>query len=179
MAVDIRGEVYIGRHDFVALNEARAQQGLEPMANPRNAASGSLRQLDPEMTRGRRLGFFAYAIEWDTTTGNNDRNNNRGLPPQVQTQCHVLDQLKQWGFKVAEPYSLCHGGEALMAFHESLEGQRDQVSFDIDGVVYKINDLSLRAALGHSARAPRWAMAHKFSPVIAETTVQAIEIQVG
>jgi len=166
--IDVRGEVYINLHDFLDLNEARVSEGQEPLANPRNAASGSLRQLDPEMTRGRRLKFFAYAVETNITS----------VASELETQKDLLKRLTQWGFKVAEPYSLCSGREGLISFHGDLEARRDSLPFEIDGVVYKINDVTLRATLGQSARAPRWAIAHKFSPEIAETKIEAIEVQV-
>jgi len=171
-AVEVRGEVYLPRRVFEDLNEARKAQGAPLLSNPRNAASGSLRQLDVALTRERRLGFFAYGIEATEDTGVH--------PPSLPaTQVGVLALLEAWGFEVAHPWAPCRDLQALRAFHRRLEGERSSLAFDIDGVVYKLNDLQARRRAGRSARAPRWAIAHKFSPLEAVTRVRAVDVQVG
>jgi DNA ligase (NAD+) len=174
--MEVRGEVYISRQVFEELNEARAAQGAPLLSNPRNAASGSLRQLNPSLTRERRLGFFAYAAETDTPFSTSSLPSSFSFPT---TQGAILTRLEQWGFEVAKPWARCQGTEDLQQFHRRLEGERASLGFDVDGVVYKLDDLPSRATAGRSARAPRWALAHKFSPVEAQTRVRSVEVQVG
>jgi DNA ligase (NAD+) len=148
------------------------QEAGKPLfSNPRNAASGSLRQLDVQQTASRRLGFFAYAVEVEA--------GDQGLEATAATQSALLATLQGWGFSVAEPFASCADLAALLAFHARLEHERSALPFDIDGVVYKVQSLPLRQRLGASARAPRWAIAHKFSAVQAETAVQGVDVQVG
>ena len=162
--IEIRGEVYLSRQTFLELNEARSAAGGSTFSNPRNAASGSLRQLNPEETRDRQLGFFAYGIEGDGG--------------RIDSQGKALTQLEAWGFETARPWESFPNLDSLLAFHHRLEAHRADLPFDIDGVVYKLDSLALRAAAGRSARAPRWALAHKFSPLEAQTLVKAIDVQV-
>ncbi len=166
--VEVRGEVYLSRATFQALNEARAAGGQSPLSNPRNAASGSLRQLDPAETRERGLGFFAYGAEAEGDDG-----------VALDSQGALLERLAAWGFEVARPWARCKGTGALLAFHRRMEAERARLPFDVDGVVYKLDPLVRRRGAGSSARAPRWALAHKFSPVEARTRVARVEVQVG
>ncbi len=163
--IEIRGEVYMRRDDFLRLNAARAAAGEEPFANPRNAAAGSLRQLDPAITASRNLRFFAYAL-----------GGNAGI---AKTQQELRAQLRQWGFALNEPAMLCADAAALADYFHSIAAQRADLPFDIDGVVYKVNDIALQGRLGFVSRAPRWAIAHKFAAEQATTRLNAITIQVG
>ncbi len=164
--IEIRGEIYMSSNDFAALNEKQSQLGEKLFANPRNAAAGSLRQLDPSITASRPLKFFAYA--W-------------GAAPHLpaQTQYEVVQAFKTWGLPVNPLMVLCHSAEELLAQYRLIEAQRATLGYDIDGVVYKVNDLALQARLGFVSRSPRWAIAHKFSAEQATTVLEAIDIQVG
>ena len=163
---EVRGEIYMSNNDFAALNEKQIQAGEKTFANPRNAAAGSLRQLDPSVTASRPLRFFAYA--W-------------GEAPQLpaQTQWDVVQAFKSWGLPVNPLMVLCRSAEELLAHYRRIEAQRATLGYDIDGVVYKVNDLALQARLGFVSRSPRWAIAHKFSAEQATTILEAIDIQVG
>ena len=167
--LEIRGEVYLSRKTFMELNEARTAANASTFSNPRNAASGSLRQLNSDETRDRQLGFFAYGIEKEGDIGGSMR---------LDSQAKILKQLESWGFETAHPWESYSNLEDLLAFHQRLEANRAYLPFDIDGVVYKLDSLALRSIAGRSARAPRWAIAHKFSPDEAQTLVNAIEVQV-
>ncbi len=167
--VEVRGEIYIAKSHFIQLNAQREKQGDTLFANPRNAAAGSLRQLDPAITANRPLQFFAYGL------GAIDANG--WTAPKTHQQW--LIQLQDWGFIVNANYRLCHTLQDLIDFHQYMENNRDQLDYDIDGVVYKVNDLSLQQRLGFISRAPRWALAHKFSAEQAVTTLKDITIQVG
>ncbi len=164
--VEVRGEIYMSNNDFSALNEKQIQAGEKIFANPRNAAAGSLRQLDPAITAARPLRFFAYA--W-------------GEAPQLPgaTQWDVVQGFKEWGLPVNPLMMLCHSGEELLTHYRLIEAQRSSLDYDIDGVVYKVNELALQARLGFVSRSPRWAIAHKFSAEQATTVLEAIDIQVG
>lgn len=175
--VEVRGEVYLSRATFQALNDARAAAGQPPLSNPRNAASGSLRQLDPAETRERGLGFFAYGAECEEQGQGQGQGGEEGAAPCGQAE--LLERLAGWGFEVARPWARCQGLGELLAFHARMEAGRARLPFDVDGVVYKLDSLPLRRAAGASTRAPRWALAHKFSPVEARTRVARIEVQVG
>ncbi|HTC18937.1 MAG TPA: NAD-dependent DNA ligase LigA, partial [Stellaceae bacterium] len=164
--IEVRGEVYMEHPGFFALNQEREKEGEPVFANPRNAAAGSLRQLDPAITAKRPLKFFAYA--W----GETDR-------PFAKTHEEALKRLKSWGFAVDPHSKLCRGVEAVLAFHRDMAAKRAQLPYDIDGVVYKINDLDLEERLGFVSRAPRWAIAHKFPAERAQTVLKKIRIQVG
>ena len=163
---EVRGEVYMTKSAFLALNERQRAAGRQIFANPRNAAAGSLRQLDPSVTASRPLGFFAYA--W----GEMSR-----MPSDTQSG------MEKWfaarGFKINPLTEICRSSEALLAFHREIELQRGTLDYDIDGVVYKVDRIDWQERLGFISRSPRWALAHKFSPEQATTIVRAIDIQVG
>ena len=164
--IEVRGEVYMERAAFLALNAERTEAGEPVFANPRNSAAGSLRQLDPSITARRPLKFFAYA--WGEQSA-----------PFAKTHADALAHLARWGFTVNPLSRLCHGVEALLAFHREMAAERAALPYDIDGVVYKVNDLDLEERLGFASRAPRWAIAHKFPAQQAETQIRHIGIQVG
>ena len=164
--VEIRGEVYLGHADFAALNARQAQSGGKIFANPRNAAAGSLRQLDPEITASRPLRFFAYA--WGEMSA---------MP--AMTQFGMVEVFARWGFPTNPLMARCADEEALVAQYRRIERERPVIGYDLDGVVYKVDDLALQARLGFVARAPRWAIAQKFPAEKAVTRLNAIEIQVG
>jgi DNA ligase (NAD+) len=172
--LEVRGEVYMRRDDFEALNErqrekiAAGAKGEKTFVNPRNAAAGAVRQLDSTITRQRPLSFFAYG--WGEVAG------DAAAP---ETQFDWLMRLKAWGFPVAEQTAVCVGADQLVAFHRHIGEQRDQLPYDIDGVVYKVNSLALQQRLGFVTREPRWAVAHKYPAQEQLTTVQAIDVQVG
>ena len=164
--LDVRGEVYMERADFAALNERRAVAGEPVFANPRNSAAGSLRQLDPAVTAGRPLRFFAYA--WGETS-----------EPLGETMEAVRRRLAGWRFQLNEPARLCRSVAEMLAYHAEMTAGRADLPFDIDGVVYKVDRLDWQERLGAVSRAPRWAIAHKFPAERAETRLNAITIQVG
>jgi DNA ligase (NAD+) len=163
---EIRGEVYMSKADFAALNERQAEAGGKIFANPRNAAAGSLRQKDPAITAARPLRFFAHG--WGEVAA---------LP--AETQIEVMRAIESWGVPVSEDLKLFTDLDSLLAFYRSIEAKRADLPFDIDGVVYKVDRLDWQRRLGQVARAPRWALAHKFPAERAETTLEAIHIQVG
>ncbi|NRG17849.1 NAD-dependent DNA ligase LigA [Rhizobiales bacterium] len=164
--VEVRGEVYMAHEDFKALNERMAAQGGKVFANPRNAAAGSLRQLNPDVTAKRPLRFFAYA--W-------------GEMSEVprETQLDMVALLGEWGFAINGRMIRCESVEELLAAYHDIEEERATLGYDIDGMVYKVDRLDLQARLGFVSRAPRWAIAHKFPAEKAFTIVNDIEIQVG
>lgn len=164
--VEVRGEVYMRRDEFAALNDERVRSGETPFANPRNAAAGSVRQLDPAITASRKLHFFAYAM------GELSRLDAR-------THWEFLRQLERWGFAVNPLARLCRTTDELLAFHREIAETRAALPYDIDGVVYKIDRFDWQNRLGMVSRAPRWAIAHKFPAEQAETVIEAIRIQVG
>lgn len=163
---EVRGEVYMSSADFAALNARQEAAGERVFANPRNAAAGSLRQLDPAVTASRPLRFFAYA--WGET----------GALP-APTQYGVLEALKRWGFPVYAPIVLGSSADDLLTVYRAIETQRATLGFDIDGVVYKVNRLDFQERLGFVSRSPRWAVAHKFPAQKATTILRGVEIQVG
>ena len=163
---DIRGEVYMGHDDFVALNDQSEKTGQKTFANPRNAAAGSLRQLDPSITAKRPLKFFAYSLGDAQALG-------------VKHHSDVLAQFDAWCFPVNPLTKVCRSVDELMEHYEHIALNRSELGYDIDGVVYKVDDLSLQERLGFVSRAPRWAVAHKFEAEKAVTQLEAIEIQVG
>jgi DNA ligase (NAD+) len=164
--IEVRGEIYMSNNDFAALNEKLIQSGEKPLANPRNGAAGSLRQQDASITASRPLKFFAYS--W-------------GEAPQLpaDTQWGVVQAFKAWGLPVNPLMVLCNSAEELLAQYRKIEAQRATLAYDIDGVVYKLNDLALQARLGFVSRSPRWAIAHKFSAEQATTILEGIDIQIG
>jgi DNA ligase (NAD+) len=163
---EVRGEVYLGHSDFAVINERQREKGLPEFANPRNAAAGSLRQLDVSVTASRPLRFFAYA--WGEMPV---------LP--APTQWGVVEAFRRWGFRTNPLMKRCESVEELIAQYRLIESQRATLGYDIDGVVYKVDDLALQARLGFVSRAPRWAIAHKFPAELATTVLEAIDIQVG
>ncbi|GLK76022.1 DNA ligase [Methylopila jiangsuensis] len=163
---EVRGEVYMAHADFAALNE-RQQAAEKPLfANPRNAAAGSLRQLDPKVTESRPLRFFAYG--WGEASA---------VPEASQKA--MVDRLAEWGFATNPLMAVFDGAEALVAHYRAIEEKRASLGYDIDGVVYKVDSLALQRRLGFVSRSPRWAIAHKFPAERATTVLEAIEIQVG
>ena len=164
--LEVRGEVYMRRNEFQKLNARQEAAGDKVFANPRNAAAGSLRQLDATVTAGRPLHFFAYA--WGEVAA-----------PLGATMAEARARLAGWGFALNEPARLCHGLAALLAYHEEIMAERPALPYDIDGVVYKVDRLDWQERLGFVSRAPRWAVAHKFPAEQARTVLTAIEIQVG
>ena len=163
---EVRGEVYMTRSAFLALNRQQAEAGKPMFANPRNSAAGSLRQLDATVTQSRPLGFFAYG--WGEITR---------LP--ASTQSGMLDWFAALGFKTNPLAKMCHSVEELLAFHRGMELERAKLDYDIDGVVYKVDRLDWQERLGVVSRDPRWAVAHKFPAEKATTVIKAVEIQVG
>ena len=164
--LEVRGEVYMDHADFTALNARQAESGAKTFANPRNAAAGSLRQLDAAITAARPLRFFAYA--WGALS-----------EPLADTQMGAIARLKSLGFATNPLTRLCDGPAALQRIHTEIEAARATLGYDIDGVVYKVNDLALQHRLGFRATTPRWAIAHKFPAELAWTRLEAIDIQVG
>ncbi len=165
--VEIRGEVYMRNDEFLALNAAQAAKSEKVFANPRNAAAGSLRQLDSRITAQRPLRFLAYAVgAWEG-----------GTPPDAETD--LLRQFNAWGL-LTPPMLRAENAQTLLAIQTAWEAERTtRVPYTIDGLVYKIDDKNIQQRLGELARTPRWAIAHKFAPEVAMTTLQGIEIQVG
>jgi DNA ligase (NAD+) len=164
--IEVRGEVYLGHEEFAALNEAAAQAGQKTYANPRNAAAGSLRQIDSAITAQRPLKFFAYA--WGLISG-----------PFAQTQWEALGMLKAWGFSTTPQSERVENAAGLLAAYTRMEAVRPKLAYDIDGVVYKVDRLDWQARLGFVTRTPRWAIARKFPAEQARTLLEAIDIQVG
>ncbi|MBB4594986.1 NAD-dependent DNA ligase LigA [Xanthomonas cannabis] len=165
--LEVRGEVYMPRAAFEAYNAQMRAQGGKVLANPRNGAAGSLRQLDARITAQRPLSFFAYGVG-EVRDG--------ALP---QTHSAILAQLRDWGFPVSQLVEVVQGSEGLLAYYQHIGEARDGLPFDIDGVVYKLDDLAGQREMGFVSRAPRWAIAHKFPAQEQSTTVEAIEIQIG
>jgi DNA ligase (NAD+) len=164
--IEIRGEVFLGHKEFEALNAACEAAGDRTYANPRNAASGSLRQIDPTITARRPLRFFAYA--WGLASA-----------PFAETQWQALQLLKAWGFEVTPEARRVEGAEGLMGAYRDLEARRPNLGYDIDGVVYKVDRLDWQHRLGFVSRSPRWAIAHKFPAQQARTVLEGIDLQVG
>ena len=165
--LEVRGEVYMRRDDFEALNERQRARGEKTFVNPRNAAAGAVRQLDPQIAAARPLRFFAYGV--GVTVG-------WQLPA---TQFALLDALALWGVPVCSERAVVHGAQGLADFHRRMGERRDSLPFDIDGVVYKVDDLSLQQRLGFVTREPRWAVAHKYPAQEQVTRLNAIDVQVG
>jgi DNA ligase (NAD+) len=164
--LEVRGEVYMSKSDFAALNERQAASGGKVFANPRNGAAGSLRQKDPTITAVRPLRFLAHG--WGELS-----------EPLGSTQAEAVERLRTLGFPVDERFRLCPDADAALAHYAAIEHVRADLPFDIDGVVYKLDRLDWQERLGFVGRAPRWAIAHKFPAEKAETTLERIEIQVG
>ena len=164
--LEVRGEVYMTRDDFMALNKQQEAAGDKIFANPRNAAAGSLRQLDPQITKKRPLRFFGYALG----------EHEEGF---AATQGDIRDKLASFGFDVPSPVAMTKTAQELIDFHARVYAERPDIPYDLDGIVYKVNDLGFQKRLGFVSRAPRWATAHKFPAEQAETVINSITIQVG
>ena len=175
--VEVRGEVYMRRDDFDRLNElqrekiAQGQKNEKTFVNPRNAAAGAVRQLDPAIARQRPLSFFAYG--WGEITPPEEGG------PAFASHREVLQAFGDWGLPVSDRIRLCDGAEDLVAYHQDIGRTRDNLPFDIDGVVYKVDSLALQRQLGFVTREPRWAVAHKFPAQEQMTTVESIDVFVG
>ncbi len=164
--LEVRGEVYMRRDEFLALNERRAAEGAPPFANPRNAAAGSLRQLDSRVTARRPLRLFVYAL-------------GEVSAPVAASHGELLQRLHQWGFHVNPLAEVCRDLDAVLALYHRLLDQRADLPYDIDGVVYKVDRFDWQERLGQVSRAPRWAIAHKFPAEQAQTIVESIGVHVG
>lgn len=164
--MEVRGEVYMGKADFLALNQRMEAEGKQTYVNPRNTAAGSLRQLDSAITAQRPLKFFAYA--WGDVSA---------VPRQ--TQFDMVTLLGKWGFSINPLMGRFETVDEIVAHYRMIEQQRAELDYDIDGVVYKVDDLALQERLGFVSRSPRWAIAHKFPAELATTILEKIEIQVG
>ena len=175
--LEVRGEVYMRRDDFEALNErqrekiAQGVKGEKTFVNPRNAAAGAVRQLDPAIAAQRPLSFFAYGLGEVTAVDQGG--------PAFQTHFDMLNTLRSWGFPVSELVGIARGATELVAYHQRVGQQRDSLGFDIDGVVYKVNSIALQRQMGFVTREPRWAVAHKYPAQEQLTTVLGIDVQVG
>ncbi len=175
--LEVRGEVYMRRDDFETLNErqrqriAQGEKGEKTFVNPRNAAAGAVRQLDPRIAAQRPLSFFAYGVGEVTPAEQGG--------PAFETHYGLLQTLKSWGFPVASQVGLAQGAPELIAYHQRMGRERDQLPYDIDGVVYKVNSLALQQKMGFVTREPRWAVAHKYPAQEQLTTVLGIDVQVG
>jgi DNA ligase (NAD+) len=165
--LEVRGEIYMRRRDFERLNERQREGGGKTFVNPRNAAAGAVRQLDPAMTARRPLSFFAYGLGevegWD--------------PPP--THAETLARFEAWGLPVCAHRAVAQGAEGLIRFHDEIAARRNELPYDIDGVVYKVNDYGLQRRLGFVTREPRWAVAHKYPAQEALTELLGIEVNVG
>ncbi|MEP3892353.1 MAG: NAD-dependent DNA ligase LigA [Hellea sp.] len=164
--LEVRGEVYIDHADFDTMNAAQVKAGKDAYKNPRNAAAGSLRQIDPTITAQRPLKFFAYT--WGEIS-----------EPISDAQMGAVERFAQWGFDVNDQMKVHESAAEMIAHYHDIEEKRAGLGYDIDGVVYKVNDLALQARLGFVSRAPRWAIAHKFPAEKAITLLEDIDVQVG
>ncbi|MEE8293283.1 MAG: NAD-dependent DNA ligase LigA, partial [Kiloniellales bacterium] len=164
--LEVRGEVYIARDDFLNLNRVQEAAGAKVFANPRNAAAGSLRQIDTQVTAGRPLALFAYAL---------------GEVSEAVAETHwgFLERLRGWGFPTNPLAQVCSGVDEVLAFYDDVLARRADLPYDIDGIVYKVSRFDWQERLGFVSRAPRWAIAHKFPAEQAETRLARISIQVG
>ncbi|NKF22654.1 NAD-dependent DNA ligase LigA [Solimonas marina] len=165
--VEVRGEVYLPHAGFKRMNDEAAARGEKLYVNPRNAAAGSLRQLDPQMTARRPLAFYAYAVGYAEGWA------------RPQRHAQVLAQLRDWGLPVSDLVETVQGADGCLKYYAAMQTRRTSLPFDIDGVVYKLDDLDGRDELGSVARAPRWAIAHKFAAEEAETVLEHVDFQVG
>jgi DNA ligase (NAD+) len=164
--LEVRGEVYMAKSDFSKLNRRREAEGEPTFANPRNAAAGSVRQLDSSVTASRRLNIFIYAM-------------GRIEGVEFKTHWEMLQAFKSWGLRVNPEIETCRSIEDAVSFHQGLEARRNSLDYEIDGVVLKVDDLALQNELGQISRSPRWAIAYKFQPEQATTVIEDIIVQVG
>jgi len=165
--VEVRGEVFLAHEVFAAINARAQREGRKVFANPRNAAAGSLRQLDPRITAERRLQVFFYGL------------GHAEPQPAARSHSELLVQLREWGFRTSPVARRVSGTEGCLAYYRDMQSRRDRLPYDIDGVVYKVDEHAQQQALGFVSRAPRWAIAHKFPAQEQLTTVREIEFQVG
>ena len=164
--LEIRGEIFMPKNIFVKLNQERKDKGLDLFSTPRNAAAGSVRQIDPNITKKRKLSFFGYTILCENLSLGN-------------TLTAIRDRLKEEGFSLNEPSKLCNSVEDMLKFHKFIHENREQLNYDIDGIVYKINSLKDQNYLGSTNRYPRWALAHKFPSEVNYTKIKDVVFQVG
>ena len=169
--LEVRGEVFMARADFDALNERQREKGGKTFVNPRNAAAGAVRQLDSGIAAQRPLRFFAYGLGAVTPASEGG--------PAFRTHYEMLQTLKSWGFPVAALVDIAQGATELVAYHQRVGAERDALPYDIDGVVYKVNALQLQRDLGFKTREPRWAVAHKYPAQEMTTRIEGIDVQVG
>ncbi|MGQ0749701.1 MAG: NAD-dependent DNA ligase LigA [Betaproteobacteria bacterium] len=165
--MEVRGEILMRKSDFEELNRAQRERNEKQFVNPRNAAAGSLRQLDARVTAARRLYFIAYGL-----------GGGEGVP-RLRRQSEMLNYLAEAHFSVAQERAVVRGLDGLLRYYEAIAAKRPRLAYDIDGVVYKVDDLAAQEELGYVARAPRYAVAHKFAAEEADTVVEGIEVQVG
>ncbi len=165
--LEVRGEVIMTKSGFEKLNETQRRENQKTFANPRNAAAGSLRQLDSKITASRPLDFYCYAM-----------GQVEGLS-MPDTHLETLAQLREWGLRVNSEATKVEGVAGCLAYYDTIQKKRDSLDYDIDGVVYKVDDLAVQTRVGFVSRAPRWAVAHKFAAQEEMTTLLAIDIQVG
>ncbi|MBM5782287.1 MAG: NAD-dependent DNA ligase LigA [Pelagibacterales bacterium] len=165
--LEVRGEIYMTKQDFENLNKRQEEQGGKIFANPRNAAAGSLRQLDPYITKSRNLSYFCYSL------------GDYSEDFVCNSQFDLIKKLQQYGFKTEANSKLCSSVDEVMTFYNKIGDQKYQLDYDIDGMVYKVNEFNLQERLGFVARSPRWAIAHKFAAEKAKTEIENIIIQVG
>jgi DNA ligase (NAD+) len=166
--IEVRGEVYLPLKSFYKLNEEREDQGVPLFANPRNAAAGSLRQLDPKVTAKRPLSIFCYGAAL-----------NKSKIQDPKSQIGILETLKELGFRINPNVKFCKGIEQVIRFCKEFEEKREKLDYEIDGVVVKVNELEAQKRLGATMKSPRWAIAYKFPPQQKETVIESISVQVG
>lgn len=171
--IEVRGEIVMPRADFLAYNRKMLESGGKPLANPRNGAAGSLRQLDPRITAQRPLRFYAYGLNLPAESEGVEA----ALPFERHSQ--ALEKLREWGFPITELARIATGSEGLLEYYRGIGERRDGLPFDIDGVVYKLDSLAGQREMGHVSRAPRWALAHKFPAQEQATRLEAIDVQIG
>ena len=186
--LEVRGEVYMRRDEFDEMNRrqrekiAREERGEKTFVNPRNAAAGAVRQLDPAIAAQRPLSFFAYGLGATQASSQDSTQAFTQAQPQAApwaTHYEMLQALRAWGFPVSEHVSVASSAQELVAYYDKMAAQRDKLPYDIDGVVYKVNDLALQQRLGFASREPRWAVAHKYPAQEQLTQVLDIDVQVG
>ncbi len=172
--IEVRGEIVMPRAEFLAYNQRMIATGGKVLANPRNGAAGSLRQLDPKITAQRPLKFYAYGLNLPAING-------AGVEAELPFERHsqALEKLRDWGFTVSELARRATGSEGLLAYYRDIGARRDGLAFDIDGVVYKLDSLAGQREMGFVSRAPRWALAHKFPAQEMATKLEAIDVQIG
>ncbi|MCU7834819.1 MAG: NAD-dependent DNA ligase LigA [gamma proteobacterium symbiont of Taylorina sp.] len=169
--LEVRGEIFMPKNGFAALNQMQIKKGDKPFANPRNAAAGSLRQLDSKIAASRPLDMFCYGLGFVE--------NEHPHSPVEKTHYAIIQQLGHWGLPICSEVKLLEDWHACISYYDSILSRRAQLAYEIDGVVYKVNDISQQIKAGYIARAPRWAIAHKFPAEEALTTLLNIDIQVG